>query len=37
MSQHSYREQNKNKEVLNIIPKGKLTLMKTSLLSVEIF
>jgi hypothetical protein len=25
-SQNSYREQNRNKEILNIIPKGKLTL-----------
>jgi hypothetical protein len=36
-SQSRYREENKDKEILNIIPKGKLTLMKTYLLSFSKF
>jgi hypothetical protein len=36
-SQGSYREQDENKTSLNVIPKVKLTLMKTTLLSFEIF
>jgi hypothetical protein len=30
-------EQNDNKEILNIIPKGEVTLMKMPLFSFEIF
>jgi hypothetical protein len=35
--QSIYREQNKIKEIINIIPKGTLTLTKTSLLFLEIY